>query len=236
MPPGPTDCISSRRWPPTPEGRWRCGSPCSQRRGFSPPLHVHSREDEAFYLLDGELTFRLWATHGYPRPPAPSCGVPAMFRTSTGSTPRSRSAPDLVRSRRRRGDLLPYVPPGRGPDVATAVRPAGDAAFGADRHVGTAVRREGARASDGSTGVGLVGAVLTLAQEIGRCLIRPSSVGPTRCWSAPRTSLCLSGVAAQPERAKGRPNGPTRSRSKIDLRVSTRPRADDYLALGTTRR
>ena len=28
-------------------------------RGFSPPLHVHSREDEAFYVLDGELTFRL---------------------------------------------------------------------------------------------------------------------------------------------------------------------------------
>jgi quercetin dioxygenase-like cupin family protein len=28
-------------------------------QGSSPPLHVHSREDEAFYVLDGELTFRL---------------------------------------------------------------------------------------------------------------------------------------------------------------------------------
>jgi len=28
-------------------------------QGSSPPLHVHSREDEAFYVLDGELTFRI---------------------------------------------------------------------------------------------------------------------------------------------------------------------------------
>jgi quercetin dioxygenase-like cupin family protein len=27
--------------------------------GSSPPLHVHHREDEAFYVLDGELTFRV---------------------------------------------------------------------------------------------------------------------------------------------------------------------------------
>jgi quercetin dioxygenase-like cupin family protein len=27
-------------------------------RGFGPPLHVHSREDEAFYLLEGEIRFR----------------------------------------------------------------------------------------------------------------------------------------------------------------------------------
>ena len=26
--------------------------------GSSPPLHVHHREDEAFYILDGRLTFR----------------------------------------------------------------------------------------------------------------------------------------------------------------------------------
>lgn len=40
-----------------------------QRRGGEPPLHVHHREDEAFYLLDGEMTFhvgekRLAATAG----------------------------------------------------------------------------------------------------------------------------------------------------------------------------
>jgi quercetin dioxygenase-like cupin family protein len=28
-------------------------------RGSSPPLHVHFREDEAFYVLDGELTVRV---------------------------------------------------------------------------------------------------------------------------------------------------------------------------------
>lgn len=27
--------------------------------GSSPPLHIHTREDEAFYVLDGELTFRV---------------------------------------------------------------------------------------------------------------------------------------------------------------------------------
>lgn len=25
-------------------------------RGFAPPIHTHSREDEAFYILDGDLT------------------------------------------------------------------------------------------------------------------------------------------------------------------------------------
>lgn len=28
-----------------------------QRRGGEPPLHVHRREDEAFYLLEGRMTF-----------------------------------------------------------------------------------------------------------------------------------------------------------------------------------
>lgn len=40
-----------------------------QRRGGEPPLHVHHREDEAFYLLEGAMTFhvgdqRLAATAG----------------------------------------------------------------------------------------------------------------------------------------------------------------------------
>ena len=30
-----------------------------QRRGGEPPLHVHHREDEAFYLLQGEMTFHV---------------------------------------------------------------------------------------------------------------------------------------------------------------------------------
>jgi quercetin dioxygenase-like cupin family protein len=27
-------------------------------RGFGPPLHVHRREDEAFYVIEGEIRFR----------------------------------------------------------------------------------------------------------------------------------------------------------------------------------
>ena len=27
-------------------------------RGFGPPLHVHSRDDEAFYVLEGQIRFR----------------------------------------------------------------------------------------------------------------------------------------------------------------------------------
>lgn len=29
------------------------------RRGFSPPLHCHAREDDAYVVLEGELTFQL---------------------------------------------------------------------------------------------------------------------------------------------------------------------------------
>ena len=55
-------------------------------RGAEPPLHLHHREDEAFYLLDGEMTFYigdavLEATAGSfvyaPR------GVPHGFRLSS---------------------------------------------------------------------------------------------------------------------------------------------------------
>lgn len=48
-------------------------------RGFGPPLHVHHGEDEAFYVLEGEIRFRvrdedlvggpgfwLWAPRGVP--------------------------------------------------------------------------------------------------------------------------------------------------------------------------
>jgi quercetin dioxygenase-like cupin family protein len=29
-----------------------------RQQGFGPPLHVHSREDEAFYVLEGQIRFR----------------------------------------------------------------------------------------------------------------------------------------------------------------------------------
>ncbi len=32
---------------------------CHDRRGGAPPLHVHHREDEGFYIIEGELTFQI---------------------------------------------------------------------------------------------------------------------------------------------------------------------------------
>jgi quercetin dioxygenase-like cupin family protein len=42
---------------------------CSDRRGGAPPLHIHHREDETFYVIAGEITFfvgdeRIAATAG----------------------------------------------------------------------------------------------------------------------------------------------------------------------------
>jgi quercetin dioxygenase-like cupin family protein len=31
---------------------------CSFYEGFGPPVHVHSREDEAFYVLEGQIRYR----------------------------------------------------------------------------------------------------------------------------------------------------------------------------------
>ncbi|MCH6269110.1 cupin domain-containing protein [Neobacillus citreus] len=28
-----------------------------ERRGFEPPLHIHTREDETFFILEGEITY-----------------------------------------------------------------------------------------------------------------------------------------------------------------------------------
>jgi quercetin dioxygenase-like cupin family protein len=57
-------------------------------RGFGPPLHVHRREDEGFYVLDGEIRFRQGAEEflagpgswvGGPR------GVPHTFKVESDS-------------------------------------------------------------------------------------------------------------------------------------------------------
>ncbi|MGD0375645.1 MAG: cupin domain-containing protein [Streptosporangiaceae bacterium] len=61
----------------------------TQPAGTAPPLHVHTREDEAFYLLDGNLTY---SADGQPyRLSAGSFiylprGIPHTFRV-TGSRP-----------------------------------------------------------------------------------------------------------------------------------------------------
>jgi mannose-6-phosphate isomerase-like protein (cupin superfamily) len=59
------------------------------RPGFSPPLHIHHREDEAFWLLEGRLTVRC-GDHTYSALPGSFAflprGVPHTFRVD-GDTP-----------------------------------------------------------------------------------------------------------------------------------------------------
>ena len=40
------------------------------RRGLEPPLHVHAREEEAFYILEGEVEFELDGERTVARPGA----------------------------------------------------------------------------------------------------------------------------------------------------------------------
>lgn len=58
-----------------------------ERKGSGPPWHVHEREDEGYYVLEGEYTFFV----GDDRIPAPAgtwvfCprGIPHTFRCETG--------------------------------------------------------------------------------------------------------------------------------------------------------
>jgi quercetin dioxygenase-like cupin family protein len=32
---------------------------CTLRKGFEPPLHIHSKEDESSYILDGEIVYQV---------------------------------------------------------------------------------------------------------------------------------------------------------------------------------
>ena len=77
------------------------------RPGGEPPLHVHAREDETFYVLEGEITFQrgheridagagdaVFMPRGRParlRRAAPT--RPACFRCSRPGASRRRSAP-----------------------------------------------------------------------------------------------------------------------------------------------
>lgn len=55
-------------------------------KGFSPPIHVHQREDQLFYLLDGRLTLRL-GEHDRPLEPGETMwlprGIPHTFRVDS---------------------------------------------------------------------------------------------------------------------------------------------------------
>jgi len=51
--------------------------------GAGPPLHVHDRDDECFYVLDGALSVRCGGRRSTPRRAA-SCSCPAAARTGSG--------------------------------------------------------------------------------------------------------------------------------------------------------
>ena len=54
--------------------------------GFGPPLHVHSREDEGFYILEGRVRFRQGA-EDFVAGPGTFVWGPAAFRTRSRSSP-----------------------------------------------------------------------------------------------------------------------------------------------------
>jgi quercetin dioxygenase-like cupin family protein len=57
-------------------------------RGFGPPLHVHSREDEAMYVLEGRIRFRLGDDEFVAGPGTwvwQPRGVPHTFRVESDS-------------------------------------------------------------------------------------------------------------------------------------------------------
>jgi mannose-6-phosphate isomerase-like protein (cupin superfamily) len=98
--------------------------------GFSPPLHVHHREDEAFWVLDGEVSMRCGDRTF--RAPAGSFvflprDVPHTFvvegdtpvRMLTLLTPGGGEAFFLEAGRRPEHDGLPPAAP---PDIATLQR------------------------------------------------------------------------------------------------------------------
>ena len=107
--------------------------------GSSPPLHVHHRDDEAWYVLEGELTFRvaedtyaaeagsfLWAPRGLPHtfrvdsPTARLLGiaVPAGFEEFFLATGRPAGTPTIPPP--------PDGPPDMGALLATAARHGAD--------------------------------------------------------------------------------------------------------------
>jgi quercetin dioxygenase-like cupin family protein len=54
------------------------------RPGGEPPLHVHAREDETFYMLDGEITFQR-GTSASMRARAMPCSCHAASSTDSRS-------------------------------------------------------------------------------------------------------------------------------------------------------
>ena len=61
------------------------------RRGNASPVHVHDRDDETFFVLDGELRVIL-GEEEYAAGPAPSRCCPGVFATPMSSPPRPRGS------------------------------------------------------------------------------------------------------------------------------------------------
>lgn len=85
--------------------------------GYSPPLHIHDREDETFWVLEGEVTIR--------------CGE-ATFRATAGAyafLPRGVPHTFFVESNRPARMLAILTPGGGEAFFAEAGRPAGGEGF-----------------------------------------------------------------------------------------------------------
>ena len=114
-------------------------------RGYASPMHSHAREDEAFYVLDGEITVYvgdetitatpgsfLWAPRDVPHAYCVESEEARFLALSTGS-----GSTVLLRNRRARGRVdAPAAPggparhPGAGRGVGRARRALGRAASG----------------------------------------------------------------------------------------------------------
>jgi hypothetical protein len=85
------------------------------RRGNASPVHVHDRDDETFFVLDGELRV-LAGEDDYTAGPAPSRSCHGVFATPTSSSPLPRgSSPCTPRPASSSSPPRSASPPGPSP-------------------------------------------------------------------------------------------------------------------------
>lgn len=107
---------------------------CLAPAGFAPPLHIHQAEEEAFYVLEGELTVtcgdRTWTAapgafvllpRGIPHSFAVSDAGPAKLLQITSPAQFERFAAEVGEPAQER-----TLPPPAQPDVAKLLRLAGE--------------------------------------------------------------------------------------------------------------
>src|SRR6266545_5750146 len=59
------------------------------QEGYGPPLHVHTREDEVMYVLEGQIRFGV-GDDEFVAGPAHGSGSHGAYRTPSKSSPRAR--------------------------------------------------------------------------------------------------------------------------------------------------